>query len=52
MEEPNSPYVWRDEPAETGDDLAPDGEETVIVDGEVVSYRAYQRGTRPDLDDY
>lgn len=41
MEEPNSPYVFRDEPALPA--AAPDDAEVVIVDGRAMSYRWYRR---------
>jgi hypothetical protein len=42
MEEPNSPYVFRDEPTE-GDDESVVEAEVVIVDGEAMSLRSYRR---------
>ncbi|MFB6302311.1 MAG: hypothetical protein ABEH78_05560 [Haloferacaceae archaeon] len=41
MDEPNSPYVFRDEPDESTDDHA--DAEVVIVDGRAMSYRWYRR---------
>ena len=42
MDELNSPYVYRDEPAAPLDDDPVDGE-VVIVDGRAMSYRWYRR---------
>jgi hypothetical protein len=42
MEEPNSPYVFREEPDEPGDQDVVDGE-VVIVDGQAMSLRSYRR---------
>jgi hypothetical protein len=45
MEERDSPYVFREEPAEppTPD---PEGRDIVIVDGEAMSYRTYRGVTK------
>lgn len=42
MEEPHSPYVYRDEAVEPLDD-DPADVEVVIVDGRAMSYRWYRR---------
>jgi hypothetical protein len=41
MDEPNSPYVFREEAAARTAD--PVGAEVVIVDGRAMSYRWYRR---------
>jgi hypothetical protein len=43
MEERDSPYVYRDDPAPDPDrDPDPEGRDVVIVDGEAMSYRVYR----------
>jgi hypothetical protein len=49
MEQHDNPYVWRDEPSALPDELeeeSPEFEETVIVDGQVMSYREYRETLR------
>lgn len=43
MDEQDSPYVFRGEPAEPADDHDHDDAEVVIVDGRAMSYRWYRR---------
>lgn len=50
MEQHDTPYVWRDEPSalpeqELEDELA-ENQQTVIVDGQAMSYREYRETLR------
>lgn len=45
MEQHDSPYVWRDEP-DVLPDQPPDDHDTVIVDGQAMSYREYRETVR------
>lgn len=47
MEQHDNPYVWRDEP-EVLPDQPPDDHDTVIVDGQAMSYREYRETVRQD----
>lgn len=47
MEQHDNPYVWRDEPAALSD-REPDDDDTVIVDGQAMSYREYREAGRED----
>jgi hypothetical protein len=47
MEQHDSPYVWRDEPAALPDQ-ATSNQDTVIVDGQAMSYREYRERLRED----
>jgi hypothetical protein len=43
MDEPNSPYVYREDEERTPTEPDPEGREVVIVDGRAMSYRWYRR---------
>lgn len=47
MEQHDNPYVWRDE-QEVLRDTPPEDHDTVIVDGQAMSYRQYRETLRKD----